>query len=38
MSDDRELIKAIRQNLEAYSVNVHIAAFSAGALRGQLSK
>jgi len=35
---DRELIKAIRQNPEAYYVNVHTTDFPAGAVRGQLSK
>jgi hypothetical protein len=35
---DRELIKAIIQNPEAYYVNVHNAEYPAGALRGQLSK
>ena len=33
-----DLIKAIRQNPEAYYVNVHTSDFQAGALRGQLSK
>ena len=35
---DPELIKAIRQNPEAYYVNVHTAEYPAGAVRGQLSK
>ncbi|HZX50162.1 MAG TPA: CHRD domain-containing protein [Candidatus Paceibacterota bacterium] len=35
---DEELIKAIRQNPEAYYVNVHTTDFPAGAVRGQLSK
>mgnify|MGYP002393440415 CR=1 FL=1 len=35
---DRDLIKAIRQNLEAYYVNVHNADFPPGAVRGQLGK
>jgi hypothetical protein len=37
-SVDRDLIKAILQNPEAYYVNVHNAEYPAGALRGQLSK
>jgi CHRD domain len=32
----RELIKEIRQNPEAFYVNVHTTAFRAGAIRGQL--
>jgi hypothetical protein len=36
---DRELIRAIMQNPEAYYVNVHsVPNFPAGAIRGQLSK
>ena len=35
---DPDLIKAIRQDPEAYYVNVHNAEFGPGAIRGQLSK
>jgi hypothetical protein len=35
---DQDLIKAIRQNPEAYYVNVHTTDFPAGAVRGQLAK
>ena len=35
---DPELIKKIRQNPEAYYVNVHNATYPGGAVRGQLSK
>jgi hypothetical protein len=35
---DKALIKAIRQNPQAYYVNVHNADFPGGAVRGQLSK
>ena len=35
---DRTLIKDIIQNPDNYYVNVHNAAFGAGALRGQLGK
>lgn len=38
VSASPELIKAIRQNPENYYVNVHTAQFTAGAVRGQLSK
>ena len=38
VSADPELIKAIRQNPEAYYVNVHNSVYPAGAVRGQLSK
>jgi hypothetical protein len=37
-SADRDLIKAILQNPNAYYINVHNAEFPAGALRGQLGK
>jgi CHRD domain len=36
---DPDLVKAIRQNPEAYYVNVHsLPSFAAGAIRGQLGK
>ena len=38
VSVDPDLIKAIRQNPEAYYVNVHTSDFQAGAVRGQLSR
>lgn len=34
----KDLIKAIRQNPEAYYINVHNTAYPGGALRGQLGK
>jgi hypothetical protein len=37
-SADRELIKDIIQNPEKYYVNVHTTDFTAGAIRGDLSK
>jgi hypothetical protein len=38
VSADRDLIKDIIKNPDAYYVNVHNADFPAGAVRGQLSK
>jgi hypothetical protein len=38
VSVDRELVKAIRKNADAYYVNVHNAAYMDGAVRGQLTK
>jgi hypothetical protein len=38
VSADKDLIKAIQQNPDAYYVNVHNATYQPGAVRGQLSK